>query len=198
LFVLLHDASSSGRQERVEDDDIISIFILPRIAINDARPSLNPIHPKPHPAMSSLHAQNIDKPVDPQSVDSLAHPDTGAPHAPDHVADALDAAVDASAEHADVQAGIHAPMHKVPGSQHGWVSKFVPGLEKLASKYHVGNFVKIRGSDETFFESMPIYPRCVDYLAARVTFAELTCAQARHAPPLLRRRAGEAAAEQVR
>jgi phosphatidylserine decarboxylase len=109
--------------------------------------------------MTSLHASNINKPIDPQTRDILCHPDTGEVHTPEHVADALYAAVDASATNADVQAGIHAPMHKVP--THGLFSKFVPGLEHLATTFHVGNFVVVRGTDEKFFESMPIYTRSV-------------------------------------
>lgn len=53
----------------------------------------------------------------------------------------------------------HTPMHKV--SKIHMLEKYIPGIEKVASEYHVGNFVAIRGSDERFFESMPLYPRCV-------------------------------------
>jgi hypothetical protein len=37
--------------------------------------------------------------------------------------------------------------------------KWVPGIEKLAAKYHWGNFVAIRGTNDRIFESMPIYAR---------------------------------------
>lgn len=109
--------------------------------------------------MVSLHADNITKPIDPQTRDILCHPETGEVHSPDHVADALYAAVDATATHADVQAGIHAPTHKV--SSHGLFAKLVPGLEHLANTFHIGNFVLVRGTNEKFFESMPIYTRYV-------------------------------------
>lgn len=39
------------------------------------------------------------------------------------------------------------------------VHKLIPGIEKLASEYHVGNFVIDRTNGERFFESMPIYTR---------------------------------------
>ena len=38
-------------------------------------------------------------------------------------------------------------------------TELIPGIEQLASQYHVGNFVEMRGTGEKFFESMPIYPR---------------------------------------
>ncbi|KAF8495094.1 phosphatidylserine decarboxylase-domain-containing protein [Hysterangium stoloniferum] len=37
--------------------------------------------------------------------------------------------------------------------------KYIPGLERFASKHHVGNFVVVRETREQFFESMPIYAR---------------------------------------
>jgi phosphatidylserine decarboxylase len=39
--------------------------------------------------------------------------------------------------------------------------KWIPGIEKLAAKYHWGNFVAIRGTNDRIFESMPIYARSV-------------------------------------
>lgn len=107
--------------------------------------------------MTSLHATNAEtKPHDPMTPASLPeHADD-----PEPVAKALYAAVDASAEHrSDVQKSIHAPMHKVPSIP--LVGRFLPGLEGLASKYHIGNFVVIRGTGERFFESMPLYPRYI-------------------------------------
>jgi phosphatidylserine decarboxylase len=40
-----------------------------------------------------------------------------------------------------------------------FLHNLVPGLENLASKYHIGNYVLVRGTNEKFFESMPIYAR---------------------------------------
>ncbi|KAF8588159.1 hypothetical protein K439DRAFT_1645594 [Ramaria rubella] len=57
----------------------------------------------------------------------------------------------------DVSKTIHAPVHTVPS--HPWLGKYIPGLETLASEYHVGNFVVVRGTGDKFFESMPIYAR---------------------------------------
>jgi len=54
----------------------------------------------------------------------------------------------------DVSKTIHAPAHTVPS--HPWLGKFIPGLETLASEYHVGNFVINRDTGEKFFEAMPI------------------------------------------
>jgi phosphatidylserine decarboxylase len=107
--------------------------------------------------MTSLNAHNIDKPIDPQTKDSLTHPDTGHVHGAEPVTKALYAAVDASESDADVQAGIHAPINSIFGNS--FVQKWVPGLQDLAAKYHVGNYVLMRGTGEKFFESMPLYPR---------------------------------------
>ena len=73
------------------------------------------------------------------------------------VAESLHKLVDQSAEHADVRHSIHAPMHKL--AQLPFVHKLIPGLEKLATEYHVGNYVINRETGEPFWESMPIYPR---------------------------------------
>jgi len=72
-------------------------------------------------------------------------------------ANALHTLVDNSSKHENVEHGIHAQMHKL--MDHPYIQKLIPGLEKVASDYHVGNFVAMRGSDERFFESMPLYPR---------------------------------------
>lgn len=55
----------------------------------------------------------------------------------------------------DITQGIHSSAH----SRLPWLHEFVPQLESLADKYHVGNFVAIRGTNQRFFESMPIYAR---------------------------------------
>ncbi|KAF8075020.1 phosphatidylserine decarboxylase-domain-containing protein [Lyophyllum atratum] len=68
---------------------------------------------------------------------------------------ALTALVDHSATHTDVSQGIHAPVHThIP-----WIRALVPGIEDLAVTRHLGNFVCIRETDKTIFESMPIYAR---------------------------------------
>ncbi|EJF56197.1 hypothetical protein DICSQDRAFT_93902 [Dichomitus squalens LYAD-421 SS1] len=76
---------------------------------------------------------------------------------PNQVADALDKLVDHSEEHADVKQSIHAPFHQLYNIP--LIHKLIPGLEKLANEYHVGNFVIVRSTGEKIFESMPIYPR---------------------------------------
>ena len=55
----------------------------------------------------------------------------------------------------DVTHGIHGAAH----THHPFLHKFVPQLQTLADKFHVGNFVIDRKTGEKFFESMPIYAR---------------------------------------
>lgn len=101
--------------------------------------------------MTSIHPDNVDKPVETVHKDSIA----GATSTT--VGNALEAVVDHSAEQENVGHGIHAPFHKVLGIP--YLKKILPGIEDLAAKHHVGNYVVIRGTDEKFFESMPIYAR---------------------------------------
>jgi phosphatidylserine decarboxylase len=62
--------------------------------------------------------------------------------------------------HNDVTQGIHGHLHHFASNGHHlWLNKFVPQLQSLAAKYHVGNYVAIRGTNERIFESMPIYAR---------------------------------------
>jgi phosphatidylserine decarboxylase len=99
--------------------------------------------------MASIHAANVDKPVELIKADSLS------PAERKHFGKALEAVVEQSGIYADLTHGIHAhsPVH-MP-----FLKKLIPGLEDLASKYHFGNYVAMRGTDEKFFESMPIYAR---------------------------------------
>ncbi|KAL4074236.1 phosphatidylserine decarboxylase-domain-containing protein [Scleroderma citrinum] len=57
--------------------------------------------------------------------------------------------------HGDVTQCIHGSAQ----SPAVWLGKLIPELEELASKYHIGNFVAIRGTNQRFFENMPIYVR---------------------------------------
>jgi len=41
----------------------------------------------------------------------------------------------------------------------GWFKSLVPEIESLATHYHIGNYVLVRGTNERIFESMPIYAR---------------------------------------
>lgn len=85
------------------------------------------------------------------------HPTNLPDASPDNLASALQALVDHSSEHADVGQGIHTPVHdllRVP-----WIHKLIPGIEKLAVAYHIGNYYIVRSTRETKFESMPIYAR---------------------------------------
>ncbi|KAL0577225.1 hypothetical protein V5O48_004766 [Marasmius crinis-equi] len=77
---------------------------------------------------------------------------------PDHLVKALEKLVENTSKiPEDVGEGIHmhgAMMFKIPG-----IDKLVPGLEKLAASYHIGNFVVMRDTGMLHFESMPIYAR---------------------------------------
>ncbi|EIW79074.1 hypothetical protein CONPUDRAFT_138287 [Coniophora puteana RWD-64-598 SS2] len=80
----------------------------------------------------------------------------------DAAAEGLSSAVDYShpdKNNGDVQQGIHGHSHLGALADSKWYKELVPKLESLASKHHVGNFVALRGTNETFFESMPIYAR---------------------------------------
>ena len=104
--------------------------------------------------MSSLNRTYASqKPVE------IVHPDhlpSKSKH-PKVVASALETLVKRSEKYEDVRLGIHAPMHRLFSLPK--VTKLIPGIEKLANEYHIGNFVEIRGTGERFFESMPIYTR---------------------------------------
>ncbi|TFK49201.1 hypothetical protein OE88DRAFT_1662621 [Heliocybe sulcata] len=101
--------------------------------------------------MTSLHPVNVDKPVED------IHPSNLPQSNKDTLAQALSAIVDHSSKHTDVTQNVHGPMHLIPSLP--FLRKLIPGLEELANKYHVGNYVIIRGTDERIFESMPIYAR---------------------------------------
>ncbi|KIJ30811.1 hypothetical protein M422DRAFT_267642 [Sphaerobolus stellatus SS14] len=107
--------------------------------------------------MTSLHPVNVK-----QVEEQPGHPDTLPDANHEHFIGALDKLVDETDTTRgdginNVSETIHAPAHTV--KEHPWLGKFIPGLETLASKYHVGNFVIVRGTGEKFFEAMPIYAR---------------------------------------
>ncbi|KAG6837363.1 hypothetical protein H0H93_010965 [Arthromyces matolae] len=85
------------------------------------------------------------------------HPDNLPNASPDQFANALEALVDHSTEHDDVGHGIHTPMHRLLHVR--WIHDLIPGIEKLAVAYHVGNYYMVRKTREPVFESMPIYAR---------------------------------------
>jgi phosphatidylserine decarboxylase len=101
--------------------------------------------------MTSVHPSTIIKPIE------AIHPDNLPSAKHDHIAKAFSALVERSANSPNVAEHIHAPMHIVQDLP--WVHSLIPGIEKLAAKYHVGNYVAVRGKNETFFESMPLYVR---------------------------------------
>ena len=78
---------------------------------------------------------------------------------PDDIVAALEKLLQMSEEQDDVKNAMHAPMHMLCDIP--LVHKLIPGLQELANKYHIGNFVIVRETGERIFESMPIYPRYV-------------------------------------
>ncbi|GAA5933894.1 hypothetical protein JCM3775_000317 [Rhodotorula graminis] len=53
---------------------------------------------------------------------------------------------------------LHTPAHE--GLAHAWLKRFIPGIEKLAASYGLGNYVVTRGPEPVkVWESMPLYVR---------------------------------------
>lgn len=104
-------------------------------------------------SLSSL----TQKPVEKHDGTQPAGDDSKLNVTEEHMIDGLEALVDNSAKHTDVTQNIH--MHGPHVGNHDWLHSMIPGIEKLASKYHMGNFVVDRDTGEKFFESMPIYAR---------------------------------------
>ncbi|GAA5853053.1 hypothetical protein JCM9279_003796 [Rhodotorula babjevae] len=53
---------------------------------------------------------------------------------------------------------LHTPAHE--GLAHAWLKRFIPGIEKVAASYGLGNYVVTRGPDAVkVWESMPLYVR---------------------------------------
>lgn len=94
---------------------------------------------------------NEEKPIERITKDSLPDANQG------DLTSSLKALVEHSSNHDDVAQNIHTHMHIVPYVP--WIHKIIPGIEKLTTKYHVGNFVMVRGTNQKIFESMPIYAR---------------------------------------
>ncbi|GAW01512.1 hypothetical protein LENED_003112 [Lentinula edodes] len=103
--------------------------------------------------MHLLHHQVQDKPVEKiqPGVNNLSEAQD------EHIAQGLESMVAHSETNHDVSHGIH--MHGKNVFEVPWIHKMIPGIEKLASNYHIGNFVVVRESGERIFESMPIYAR---------------------------------------
>jgi phosphatidylserine decarboxylase len=108
-----------------------------------------------------LHLHHITKPIeDIETQSGLSGADD------DDVAQGFSYLVEnsqSSQSGGDVTQGIHAAAH----TYHPFLHKFVPQLQTLANKYHVGNFVIDRKTGEKFFESMPIYARLGMHLLFR-------------------------------
>ena len=95
---------------------------------------------------------SIDKAVEKIHPSHLARTDK------DDIARGLQQLVDHSLPakgHGDITQGILGPAESLAP----WLGKLIPELEELAKKYHIGNFVVIRATNQRFFEKMPIYVR---------------------------------------
>ncbi|EMD32877.1 hypothetical protein CERSUDRAFT_118332 [Gelatoporia subvermispora B] len=104
--------------------------------------------------MSTIDQETAaSKPVEPVRPEHLPEGSRN----PGAVASMLSALVEHSRVEKDVRNSIHAPWHALPHLPR--VAALVPGLEKLAAAHHVGNYVALRGSDQRFFESMPLATR---------------------------------------
>ncbi|KAJ3777685.1 phosphatidylserine decarboxylase-domain-containing protein [Lentinula raphanica] len=103
--------------------------------------------------MHLLHHQVQDKPIE----NSQSAADNLSEAQDDNVAKGLESMVAHSETSHDVSHGIH--MHGKTVFEVPWIQKMIPGIEKLAANYHIGNFVVVRKSGERIFESMPIYAR---------------------------------------
>jgi phosphatidylserine decarboxylase len=91
----------------------------------------------------------VDKPVEQIHPGNLPNVDK------DKLALALTALVDRSATHS--AEGLYMKLNGIRKDH--WFHKFIPGLEDWANKYHTGNYVMIRYTNEKIFESMPLYAR---------------------------------------
>ncbi|KAF7983397.1 hypothetical protein HWV62_22415 [Athelia sp. TMB] len=101
--------------------------------------------------MASLHPSNV------QNVEKIQQSNLPADATAEAAGAALSGLVDHTSEVDDVSHGIHAQAHSI--AHIPYLHKLIPGLESLAAKHHIGNYVVVRGSEERFFESMPIYAR---------------------------------------
>ena len=101
----------------------------------------------------NANPKDLDKPIETIHRDSLPNATYG------DVAKGLQSIISKSAEDPDVTHAIHAPLDTL--TKLHWVQKLIPGIEKLAVEYHIGNYVIVRGEKEPFFESMPLFARHV-------------------------------------
>jgi hypothetical protein len=97
---------------------------------------------------------NPDRPIEVIHPDNL--PDTN----PDEASKALETLIEYSASQSDVAQSIHARMHLIPSIP--LLHHLIKGIEKIAARYHIGNYVVVRDTGEKIFESMPLYARCIN------------------------------------
>ncbi|KAF8888359.1 hypothetical protein CPB84DRAFT_1826727 [Gymnopilus junonius] len=105
--------------------------------------------------MSTLRSNQVTKPIDPIRCEN--HPLGDVKQ--DAVIKAYSKLVAASADEPDVGLHILAPAQMVDLAYFDWIHKLIPGIERIAVEYHIGNYVAIRGTNVRVFESMPLYAR---------------------------------------
>lgn len=76
----------------------------------------------------------------------------------DDAAKGLESMVEHSATEQHVGQGLHMHTESIIDIPH-WLRQLIPGIDRLAAEYHLGNFVVVRETGEKVFESMPIYAR---------------------------------------
>jgi len=106
-------------------------------------------------SLLASHNNDNDASDNPNTSKDNPFPSEGATH--EDLARGLQELVHQSGHNADVSETIHGDSGKL--ASHPWLHKFVPGIQKWEALHHVGNYVAIRGTDQTTFESMPIYAR---------------------------------------
>ncbi|EEB92575.1 hypothetical protein MPER_08893, partial [Moniliophthora perniciosa FA553] len=121
--------------------------------------------------VTALSAEDVsDKPMERIEPGNL--PDVE----PSQLAQALEELVERSASDWDVSHTTHShpsTLFMIP-----WLDKLIPGLEKLAAEYHIGNFVVVRDTEKLMFKSMPLYASLQKLLTTLVI--ELECTWSAH------------------
>jgi phosphatidylserine decarboxylase len=114
--------------------------------------TINPLNRFRAQKVEEMPPQPADKPLENLNAQSNNLPGL----TNEQAAQGLVALVDHSQAHTDVSQGIHASSHTIFSIP--WIHRLIPGIEKLATAYHIGNFVAIRGSKEQIFEATALYP----------------------------------------
>lgn len=138
-----------GRRRDAPAQPVFPWFGPPPSTATNPIPSPTPDNHIPGESTGASEAYKpIEKTPDPSNIPELSA---------DDAAKALTAIIDHSATEVDVAGSLD--MHAQHLLDFSWVHRLIPGLEKLAAEYHLGNYFVIRETGERVFESMPIYAR---------------------------------------